>query len=183
MRKFITSIMEPPGFQLAYFGQYIAFFILGIVAARNHLFEKFDIKKSRPFLNIALRLIGIGFFLIYLVKIITGSAADTFTGGGSYQSLILAVWEQTTGISIMVVLLGYGREKWNRQSILLKNMSRSAYALYIIHPVILVSLAILFSRFVTDPAFKLLIVAPLAVFFSFLAGAVLIRIPVVKNII
>lgn len=175
--------LEPLGFQLAYFSQYIALFILGIIAARNRWLEKFDIKKARPFLKIALRSIGIGFTLIYLIKIITGSTADSFTGGGSYQSLILAVWEQTLGISIMVVLLGYGRGKWNRQSILLKNMSRSAYAVYIIHPLILVSLALIFSSLIIDPALKLLIVAPLAVVFSFLTGAIMVRIPVVKNIV
>jgi surface polysaccharide O-acyltransferase-like enzyme len=82
-----------------------------------------------------------------------------------------------------VSLLGYGKEKWNGQSMLLKNMSRSSYAVYIFHPLVLVSIALLFRSLTIDPAFKLLFVAPLAVFFSFLFGSLLVKIPVVKNIV
>ena len=175
--------LEPLGFQLGYFSQYIALFILGIVAARNLWLDNFDIKKAKPFVWIVLTFIFVGFPLIYLVKIVIGSATESFSGGGTYQSLILAVWEQIIGISIMVVLLGYGKEKWNRQSLLQKNMSRSAYAVYIFHPLVLVSLALLFKNILMDPAVKLLFVAPLAVVFSFLLGSLLVRIPGVKKII
>jgi Acyltransferase family len=175
-------VLQPVGFQLAHFSQYIAMFILGIVAARNHWLNNFDIKKAKPFLTIALVMIFIGFPLMYVVKIVTGCSIDDFSGAGTYQSFLSAVWEQITGISIMVVLLGYGREKWNRQSTLLKNMSRSAYAVYIFHPLILVSLALFFSRSM-GPVAKLIFVAPLAVVFSFSAGRALVRIPGLKNII
>lgn len=128
-------------------------------------------------------MIFLGFPMLYMVKIITGCSIESFSGGGTFPSFITAEWEQITGFSIAVVLLGYGKEKWNSKSALLKNMSRSAYAVYIFHPLVLVSLALLFRNFTIDPAIKLLFVAPLAVVLSFLTGAVLVRIPGVKNII
>jgi peptidoglycan/LPS O-acetylase OafA/YrhL len=175
--------LEPIGFQLAYFSQYIALFIVGIVAARNQWLVYFDIKKVRLFLRVIGMLMLIGLPLLLVVKLISGNSDESFSGGGTYQSLILATWEQVIGISIMAVLLGYGREKWNKQSALFKTMSRSAYAVYIFHPVVLVALAILFKGLEMEPSVKLLFVAPLAVVFSFLLGGLLVRIPGVRNII
>ena len=176
-------VLQPVGFQLAHFSQYISMFILGIIAARNHWLDFLNIKKVKPFLRLARIMIFLGFPMLYVVKIITGCSIESFSGGGTFPSFITAEWEQITGFSIAVVLLGFGKEKWNSQSALLKNMSRSAYAVYIFHPLILVSISLLFRNLTIDPAIKLLFVAPLAVILSFLTGAVLVRIPGVKNII
>jgi surface polysaccharide O-acyltransferase-like enzyme len=176
-------ILQPFGFQLAHFSQYIALFALGITAARYHWLDQFDIKKAKPFLIVAIVFILIGFPLLYVLKAVTGSSIADFVGGGTYQSFLSAGWEQITGISIIVVLLGYGRQKWSGQSPLLKNMARSAYGVYIIHPLVLVCLSLLFMNLPVDPAVKLLFVGPLAVIGSFLTGAVLVKIPGVKNTI
>jgi peptidoglycan/LPS O-acetylase OafA/YrhL len=176
-------ILQPFGFQPAHFSQYIALFTLGIVAARYHWLDQFDIKKAKPLLRVAIAFILIGFPLLYVLKAVTGSSIADFVGGGTYQSLLSATWEQITGLSIIVVLLGYGRQKWSRQSRLLKNMARSAYGVYIIHPIVLVSISLLFMTLPIDPAIKLLFVGPLAVIGSFLTGAVLVKIPGVNNII
>ena len=176
-------VLEPFGFQLAHFSQYIAMFVVGLAAARNQWLESVNIKKAKPFARLAAAFILIGFPMIYVVKQITASPIEAFLGGGTYQSLLSSVWEQITGISIMVVLLGYGKDFWNKQTALLKNMARSAYAVYIFHPLVLVSLALLFSNLKIDPAIKLLFVAPLTVIFSFLLGGLLVKIPGVRNII
>jgi surface polysaccharide O-acyltransferase-like enzyme len=176
-------VLEPVGFQLAHFSQYIAMFVVGLAAARNQWLESVNIKKAKPFARLAAAFILIGFPMIYVVKQITASPIEAFLGGGTYQSLLSSLWEQITGISIMVALLGYGKELWNRQTAILKNMTRSAYAVYIFHPLVLVSLALLFSNLKIDPAIKLLFVAPLTVIFSFLLGGMLVNIPGVRNII
>ena len=176
-------ILQPLGFQPAHFSQYIALFALGIIAARYHWLDHFDVKKAKPLLIVAIVLILIGFPLLYVLKAITGSSVAAFVGGGGYQSLLTAIWEQITGICIIVVLLGYARQKWSGQSRLFKNMARSAYGVYIIHPLVLVSFSLLFMSAPIDPAIKLLYVGPLAVMGSFLIGAVLVRLPGVKNII
>jgi hypothetical protein len=176
-------VLQPVGFQLAHFSQYISMFILGIVAARNHWLDFLDIKKVKPFLRLALLMIFICFPMMGVIKIITGCSVETFGGAGTYQSFLSAIWEQITGFSIAIVLLGFGKEKWNRQSALLKNMTRSAYAAYIFHPLVLVSIALLFRSLLIDPAFKLLFVAPLAVVFSFFIGNLLVKLTGVKNII
>jgi surface polysaccharide O-acyltransferase-like enzyme len=176
-------VLQPLGFQLAHFSQYIAMFIIGIMAARNNWLDNFDAKKARTWFWVAIVMIFAVFPLMYVIKTITGSAFETFEGSGTYQSFLSATWEQLTGIAIMVTLLGFARKRWNRQSLLLKNMSRSAYGVYIIHPLILISLSLLFKGLAVDPAFKVLMVGPLAVVFSFLTGALLVKVPGVKKVI
>jgi len=175
--------LQPFGFQLAHFSQYIALFILGIITSRNHWLEQFDIKKAKPFLRLALIMIFVIFPLMYVIKVVSGSSLDAFSGRATYQSFLSACWEQITGISIMVVLLGYGREKWNSQSPLLRKMTHAAYATYIFHPLIVIGLAMLCIPLTVDPALKLLILAPLAVVFSFMLGGLLVKIPGVNKII
>ena len=176
-------VLQPFGFQPAHFSQYISLFILGIVASRNQWLEQFNIKKAKPFLIIALIMIFVIFPLMYVIKVVSGCSIDAFSGRGTYQSFLSACWEQITGLSIMVVLLGYGREKWNSQTPLLRKMTRSAYATYIFHPLIVISLAMICIPLLIDPSLKLLIVAPLAVIFSFMLGGLLVKIPGVNKII
>jgi len=176
-------ILRPLGFQLAHFSQYIALFILGIIASRNHWLEQFNIKKARPLGWLVLAMMFLIFPLFFVIKQVSGCSNEAFSGNGTYQSFLIALWEQITGLSIMVVLLGYGREKWNKQTLLLKNLGRSAYATYVFHPLVILSFALCFKSLPLDPALKLLFLAPLAVLFSFLLGSLLVRIPGVNKIL
>jgi surface polysaccharide O-acyltransferase-like enzyme len=65
----------------------------------------------------------------------------------------------------------------------LSRLSRSAFAVYIFHPLLVISLSLAVRNRSIDPAMKLLVVAPLAVIGSFLPGSLLVNIPGVKKII
>ncbi|MCA1029596.1 hypothetical protein LCL95_00960 [Bacillus timonensis] len=64
-----------------------------------------------------------------------------------------------------------------------KKLSNSAYTAYIIHPIIVVSLTILFSHLSIAPTLKLLIVAPLAVSTCFLLSTLLIKLPYATKVL
>jgi surface polysaccharide O-acyltransferase-like enzyme len=105
------------------------------------------------------------------------------TGGFHWLQLLYAVWEQLLGFSIIVALLSYGKQLWNRSSPLMDKLSRNAFAVYIFHPLVLVGLALLFRNWDVDPGIKFLVVAPLAVVGSFLLASVITAIPGVRKII
>jgi surface polysaccharide O-acyltransferase-like enzyme len=138
---------------------------------------------SKGFAMMVLVMIVIVFPVIYYVKIITNSPIETFNGNGYWQSLMYACWEQFTGIFMITALLGIAKQKWNSQSALMKSLSRAAFAVYIFHPLVLISLSMLLKPWGADPAVKLLVVAPLAVTGSFLSAHLLLKIPGVKAII
>ena len=108
---------------------------------------------------------------------------ESFQGGGSSQSILAALWEQVTGISIIMALLTTAKFKWNYTTSPLKNMSRAAYATYILHPLAVVSVALILMYWQIEPALKFLIAAPFVVTISFLLGSLAIKLPVIKNIV
>ena len=175
-------VLHPLGFQLGYFPQYIALFWAALIASKNNWLEQTDSIRLRKWVVSALLFI-VSFPCLYIIMMLTKSPLSSFAGAGTWQSLLLALWEQLTGMSIIVVLLCLGKRKWNRPSPLLQRMARSAYGVYIIHPAIVIGLALAVKNLAIDPAIKLLLVAPPAILLCFLAGEVLVKIPGVKNII
>jgi surface polysaccharide O-acyltransferase-like enzyme len=175
-------ILNPVGFQPAYFSQYVALFILGLVAAKNNWLDTFPYDKGKRFARYALRLL-LFFPVLGIIEKKAKVPEGWFTGGFHWPQLLYAVWEQLLGFSIIVALLVYGKKLWNKSSALMGRLSRNVFAVYIFHPLVLIVIELLFRDWAIDPAWKFLIVAPLGVVGSFLLASVIINIPGVKRII
>jgi hypothetical protein len=175
--------LPPLGFQFAHFPQYIALFTIGVIAFNNKWLSTLSWQQGRKWLWLAASLVVIGFPCIYLLKIITDSELDAFLGGFTIQSFVNSVWEQVLGISIIMAVLAIGRYKWNDQNSFMKQLSRSAYAVYIIHPMVLVFIALLLEDIQLASILKFLITGVLSVGVSFAVGFILVRIPLVNKIV
>lgn len=175
-------VLKPLGFQLGHFSQYIALFIFGLIAYKNNWLNTLSHKTGKPMLVLVIFLI-LCFPLFYILKVKLDMPMDWFSGGWHWQSLLYAVWEQVIGFSIITMLLCYGKKLWNKSSVILDKLSRYTFAVYIFHPLVLISLSMVFRDWVVDPALKLLVVGPLAVAGSFLLAAGIVRIPGVGKVI
>ncbi len=178
----IGWILNPVGFQLAYFSQYVALFILGLVASKNNWLDEFPYDKGKKFARYALRLLLV-LLVISVIEKVAKPPRTWFTGGLHWQQLLYAVWEQLLGFSIIVALLTFGKKLWNKSSVLMGKLSRNAFAVYIFHPLVLIVLSLSMRNWAVDPALKFLVVAPLAVLGSFLLASVITLIPGVRRII
>lgn len=176
-------VLKPVGFQLGHFPQYIALFSLGIIASRNNWLAQLNPVRGRKWLIWALVLVFVIFPSVFAASKITHSSIDDFQGRGSWQSFTSAIWEQLTGISIIMALLCITKAKWNKSSSFIQKMTRASFATYIIHPLVVISLTLLFKGWQVNPAFKLLAVAPFVVIGSFLLGSLLVKLPGVKNVV
>jgi len=176
-------VLHPVGFQLAHFTQYIALFCLGIAASRNNWLNTIDEKRGKFWLVFSIIMVIVVFPMLYAAKELTNSPLDAFQGNGTWQSLLSAMWEQLTGISIIMALLSITKYRWNTSKPLLQKMARAAFATYIMHPLIVITCTVLLKNFAIDPAVKLLIAAPIVVPCSFLLGSLLVKVPGVKNIV
>ncbi len=172
--------LHPLGFQLAHFPQYISLFVLGIIAYRNEWMNKISYHTGKRWLVIALIMALVVFPLMF---ILINSPIDTFQGKGTWQSFVAAMWEQLTGISIIVALSGIAKQRWNYTTALLQRMSRAAFATYIFHPLIVIILTIALLSWQVDPAIKALIAVPCNITISFLLGWFVTKMPVAKNIV
>ena len=178
----IGWILHPIGFQLAYFSQYVALFILGLAASKNNWLDTFPYDWGNRFARYAARIL-IFLILIPVLEATAKTPQAWFTGGLHWQQLLYAVWEQLTGFSIIAALLTYGKKLWNKSSPLMGKLSRNAFAVFIFHPLVLMALALSLRNWDADPAFKFLVVAPVAIVGSFLLASVITSIPGVRKII
>ncbi len=176
-------VLQPVGFQLGHFTQYVALFIAGILASKYNWLGDITYKQGKRAALIARLLVLIVFPLFYVLLTIFKFPSNWFSGGFHWPALIYAMWEQLTGIAIIVAQIGIGKQSLNHESVLWSKLSRSTFAVYIFHPLVVISLSLMLSNWNIEPAFKLLIVAPLAVIGSFLLASVIVLIPGVKRII
>ncbi|TPG37498.1 acyltransferase [Flavobacterium pectinovorum] len=175
-------ILEPVGFQLGHFPQYIALFIIGLLASKNNWFDQLSEKTGRQLKRSAwLCLLFFPVFLIVKFKLNTPSS--WFSGGFHWQALLYALWEQWIGISILTTLLIKGKRNWNNTSELLAKASRSSFAVYIFHPLVIVGFTLSVRNWDIEPVVKLLVMIPLIVLGSFLLGLLVLLIPGVKKIL
>jgi len=175
--------LDPVGFQFAHFPQYIALFTVGLWAYPNQWLSSVSYAQGKFWLRIALLLIVVGFPCIYLLKVVTHSELDAFLGGLTIQSFVNSLWEQLLGISLIMAWLGIARQKWNDQGPATKEFSRSAYAVYIIHPLVLLLVSLLLKDVHLSSLLKFLLTGSIAVSLSFAVGSLLVRVPVVKDIV
>ncbi len=178
----VGLVLQPLGFQLGHFAQYIVLFLLGILASNNNWLHHFFYKHSSR-LFIFLMALVLLFPVFYIIKVKLNFPVEWYSGGFHWQSLLYSVWEQAIGCSIIAILLSFAKQRWNRTSVFLSKLSRCAFAVYIFHPLVLVSLSVAFKSLAIDPALKLLLVAPLAVLLSFGLASLLLRIKTVSSII
>ncbi len=176
----IGWVLHPLGFQLAHFPQYISLFFLGIVAFRNQWMNHIPYKTGKRWLVIALVLVMI---ILPLMLLFLNGQFDKVMGNGTWQSFVVAVWEQLTGISIIVALSGIAKYRWNYTTPLWQGMSRAAFATYIFHPLIVISATLFLLSWQIDPAIKLLIAVPCTITFSFVLGWLITKLPLAKDIV
>ncbi len=147
------------GFQFPFFVQYVFLFAFGILAYQNNWLNTISFETGRKWFITAQILI---FFLFPLMFILGGAAqhgGDKFMGGGSLQSLAYALWEQVTGISLMIGLTGIFKHHFNRQGIFAKTLSGSTYGVFVFHAPIIVGLSVAFFGWKIFPPLKFVVLA------------------------
>jgi len=176
----LGSEIPHTGLQLPYFPQYIAMLIVGILFAKYHWFEQITYKQGIRWFAVAQFFILIVFPVFFIYG---GGEGDPYAGGWTWQSAVLCIWEQVTGFSLMIGLTGIFKEKFNQQGKLVKSLSGAAYAVFIAHAFLTVTLSIVLKSWEVYPILKFIILAPVALFLSYGMGILLKKIPIVNKII
>lgn len=169
-------------FDLGHFAQYTFLFILGVIAARYNSDDFVSYKQAKRWMWFTVALVVIVFPLLFFVGDAHVHGVKAYAGRGTWHSFAYAVWEQLTGISIMVALLGILKRKWNTQTKVASLLSNSAYALYVIHPPVIVGISVLFINWKTMLLIKFLALTPLALIASYVAAILIKKAPLLKRI-
>ncbi|MFH1966203.1 MAG: acyltransferase [Acidobacteriota bacterium] len=171
------------GLQFPHFPQYIALFALGIAASRHNWLEAVTYRRGIRWFLLAQMMIFIMFPLLFM----TGGAASgditAFMGGLHWQSLAYAIWEQITGLSLVIGLLGIFRDKFNFRGKWGQKLSACAYGVFIFHAPLLVLITVFLRNVELHGVLKLLLLAPVALFASFLVAWLIRKLPYADRVL
>jgi glucan biosynthesis protein C len=165
----------PLNLQFANFAQYIALFAAGLVAYRGKWFAGLPDKAGRRWLVVGILLV----LLFPVLAFATGAATDNipFKGGWHWQAFVSAVWESFLCVSLCIGLI-YAFRRWaNRQGRLAGFLVPNAYAAYLIHEPVIVSMAMALAGIMLYPLFKFILVSLVAVPLCFALSALIRKIP------
>jgi glucan biosynthesis protein C len=100
-----------------------------------------------------------------------------------WLSLAYSLWEGILCVSMSITMLAWFRRRFDHQGRLARTMSESAFAVYILHPAIIVPLALALSGMEQNLSVKYLVVAPIAVALCYLVAYGLRKVPFVRLIL
>ena len=186
---FIVRIWFPVGWewmllhwQFSHFSQYIAMFIIGLVAYRRGWFDGLTESQGKSW-----RWVVMGLIVLFPVIFVLGGAlegnVDPFMGGINWQSFVYSLWEQFMCVAMVVTLVVWFRKRFNSQNTLGRALSSGAYATYVFHMPTIALIALGLRGIQMDLALKFIWVAPIAVALSFLVGYLIKKLPLVRNIL
>ncbi len=111
-----------------------------------------------------------------------GASTDT-SGGLSWASLLYAFWEPLVAWGTIAAWLLLFRKHMNQPSAIWEWLGRRAYAVYIIHPPVLVRIALLLHGLAAPALVKFGDVGALACLATWLLAEPLVRLPGVRQVV
>ncbi len=184
---FLIRIVQPIGtnilnMQLCFFASYIVLFIVGILAYKNDLFTRISYKTGKRWLICGIAL-GLIIWLGMVILAIRSGGVNPLGGGITWQSAVYSIWESFVAVAMSIGLIAVFREKFNRQSKLIKIMSDNSFVVYMFHPPIIIAIALLFKPLTLPLIGKWLLLCIICVPLCFAAAHfVFRRIPFLRKV-
>jgi peptidoglycan/LPS O-acetylase OafA/YrhL len=169
------------GFQFPFFFQYVALFIVGLMAYRGNWISTMPKDRGKLWGKVAIVLI-----VLMPVLFVVGCASGglgAFGGGWTWQAATFAFWEQFFCIAVSIGLMVLFREKLNIQNRFTKALSESSYGAYLLQAPILVYLAIALQSLQIPLLLKFAVVSPIAVTLCFGIAYLIRKIPKANQIL
>jgi peptidoglycan/LPS O-acetylase OafA/YrhL len=161
-----------------YWAMYIFLFIVGIRARPRQWLAQLTWKQAQPWVIIAI----IVWPTLLLGWALAGPGAN-FNTGFSWPAFLYAFWEPFVAWGIIAAWLLLFREHMNSPSAIWEWFGRRAYAVYIIHPPVLVGIALLLHGWVAPALVKFGVVGFLACIATWLLADPLVRLPGVRSVV
>lgn len=181
IRQFIPVGVNIAALQLGYFATYIVLFGLGIAAWRYDWLRQLNWKNAQVAIFamlVALPIMPLG----VLYTEITHSKGD-FSGGHSWQSVLYALWEPFVAWGLIAAWLLFMRRYGNAPSAFWSWLNRRAYAVFIIHPPVLVGVTVLLHGWMAPALIKFAVAGSLACAVTWLIADPLVRMPGLRKIL
>lgn len=184
---FLLRLVWPVGvnvafLQLGYFASYIVLFAAGCAGAEQRWLEQIPESLKRRWVRIA----WIAFAIFPIVGLL-GSKVSWLhgrpEGGLSLQALVYAFWEPFVAWGFILGLLCFFQRRFVQLSGVWPALARRAFLIYIIHPPIVVGVALAWRDVAAPALVKFLVTGSLACALCYLIAGLALRIPGVARIV
>jgi glucan biosynthesis protein C len=169
VRTIFSIDNRPLGIPWAQLIQYLMMFSVGVICIRYHWFDKMTKKQVQLWVITILTAIVLMFLDIALGM---GMNPDfnLFSGGANLHAFLFAVVDTVICMGMIFVMIKVFYAKFNKQGTILRNLSDSAYHMYIVHPPILIALSVVLASVALYPLLKVAVVIPAAVLLCYLVS-------------
>jgi glucan biosynthesis protein C len=173
---------EPLNLQFPFFVQYVALFVVGLIAYRRNWLLGMSDRTGRLWLGVAVLMI-----LLFWPLLLGGGAIDqgldSFRGGWHWQALAYVLWESFLCLGMCIGLIYVFRRYADRQGRLASFLSRNAYTAYLIHEAVIITIAYVVRDVMFYPLLKWALVALVAVPLCFGLSSLIRKLPYADRVV
>jgi hypothetical protein len=183
IRQVVPVGLNVFGLQIGYFASYIFLFAIGIAAWRHDWLRQLSWKDTWPWivaLVVAWPLMPVS---IALAIKWYGPGKSNFSGGTSWPAILYACWEPFVAWGMIAAWILIFRERMNEPSAFWAWLNRRAYAVYILHPPVLVGVALLLHGWVAPDLAKFAVTGLAACVACWLLSDPLVRLPGIRRVV
>lgn len=183
IRQFVPTGVNVFGLQLGYFAAYIFLFAAGIAAWRYRWLEQLNWKGARVAIVAAIvALPAMPAAVVYAVATHSANLAN-FSGGLSWPAVLYALWEPFVALGLIAALLLIFRTWMNGPSAAWAWLGRRAYAVYIVHPPVLVGISLLLHGWAAPALVKFAATGTMSCAACWLISDPLVRMPGIRRVV
>jgi peptidoglycan/LPS O-acetylase OafA/YrhL len=183
VRRFVPVGVNVFGLQLGYFPGYIFLFALGIAAWRHDWLNQLKWKQARLWIVLFILAWPCMPIAIAVSLAMYGAGKANFGGGFSWPAIVYALWEPFVAWGFIAAWLLAFRSRMNQPSRLWDWLNRRAYAVYIIHPPVLVGIALLLHAWTAPALIKFAAVGLMTCAATWLISDPLVRLTGIRRIV
>lgn len=184
---FLLRLVWPVGenvafLQLGYFASYVVLFAAGCAAADRKSLEQIPQGLKKRWVWIA----WLAFPVLPVVALLASRAPWLHgppEGGFNLQALVYAFWEPFVAWGVILGLLTFFQRRFAQLTGLWPKLARRAFLIYIIHPPVVVGVALAWRDVAAPALVKFAVTGSLACVLCYLIAGVALRIPIVARIV
>jgi hypothetical protein len=184
---FLLRLVWPTGesfafLQLGYFASYVVLFAAGCAGAEGRWLEHIPEGQKKLWVRIA----WLAFPILPVVALLGAKSSwlsGPFEGGWNLRALAYAFWEPFVAWGFILALLSFFQRRFARLNGVWPSLVRRAFLIYIIHPPIVVAIALAWRDVAAPALVKFLVTGSLSCAICYLVAGLALLFPPVARIV
>ncbi len=163
--------------QFGYFASNVFLFAVGVTAAHGRWLERVTLRLALPWLAVSAAA------LLVLLVYARIAGANGYAGGWTMKAAIYAFFEPFCAWGVILGLLWLFHARLNRPTRWTSFLSARAYTVYVIHPPLLVGIAVALDKWDAPGPAKTAVVGTLACCACVVAGSAILALPGARRVL